>query len=75
MILSHSFDWRGNEKKISSMWIGTSPEFELGIYTLCWFARPNARCPISLSGNKINIQTYAISRDGQKFVASAYPDL
>lgn len=73
MVISESFDWRNAQKPISSMFIGTSPEFELGIYTICWYARPNTLCPIVLNSKKLKIQTYDIGYNGQKYVATAYP--
>jgi len=69
------FNWRTYCKPITSMFIGTSPELELALYTVCFYSRNNALCPVSLGGNLLHIQTYDISRNGQTFVASAYPVL
>jgi poly(U)-specific endoribonuclease len=74
-VITHTFDWLNNKKPISSMFIGTSPEFDMAVFTVCWFARPNAKCPITLNGAKLNIQTYDITYGGKKYVASAYPDI
>lgn len=69
------FAWRNYCKSISSMFIGTSPELELALFTICFYSRNNALCPVSLGGNLLQIQTYDISRDGQTFVATSYPVL
>jgi len=74
-IIEHSFTWNGQSKPVSSMYIGTSPELELALNTVCWHARPNAKCPVSLNGTPVGIQTYDITNNGKKYVASAYPDL
>jgi poly(U)-specific endoribonuclease len=57
------------------MYVGTSPEFELALNTISFYARPNAKCPVSLNGSRVQIQTYDITNNGKKYVASAYPDL
>ncbi|KAI0556604.1 poly(U)-specific endoribonuclease-B [Gracilaria domingensis] len=33
------FEWFGCLKSVSSMFIGTSPEYEIALYTLLWFSR------------------------------------
>lgn len=71
-IIQHNFQWRGSSKPISSMFIGTSPEFEMGVYTLCWIARPDSSsCPMSFGGKKVPVTTWTIGSSKQ-FVASAY---
>lgn len=36
-LVTIQFEWRGAFKSVSSSLIGTSPEFELALYTLCFF--------------------------------------
>ncbi|XP_021945616.1 poly(U)-specific endoribonuclease homolog isoform X2 [Folsomia candida] len=74
-ILKHKFDWNNREKPISSMFVGTSPEFEIALYTVCFYARPGARCPVKLNGKNVNIQTHYMNRLGNRYVASAFPDI
>lgn len=75
MIVKHKFDWIGKEKPISSMFVGTSPEFEIALYTVCFYARPGSRCPVKLNGKDINIQTHYSYRQGKRYVGSAFPDI
>ena len=37
-LISVQFGWGGEIKDVSSLFIGTSPEFELALYTLCFLA-------------------------------------
>lgn len=74
LVISEGFEWMNAAKPISSMFIGTSPEFELAVYTLCFYSRPNAICPLVFNGNKLGIQTFDLTSNGGKFVGSAYAD-
>lgn len=61
------------QHKVSSMLIGTLPELEIAIYTLCFYTRPNERCRISFAAHKFNIQTHTWQHDNKNFVGAAYP--
>jgi len=37
-MISLQFNWGTERKEVSSIFIGTSPEFELALYTLCFVA-------------------------------------
>ncbi|CAG0901122.1 unnamed protein product [Darwinula stevensoni] len=54
-ILRNSFDWRERCKPISSLYIGASPELEMALFTVCFIARPDSYCPISLAGQDLHI--------------------
>ncbi|KOC69533.1 Poly(U)-specific endoribonuclease like protein [Habropoda laboriosa] len=74
VILDTYFTYFGKRKR-STMFIGTSPELEIAIYTLCFFTRPNKRCKMSFTGFKFDIQTYVSQNNGKKFIGSAFPIL
>jgi len=74
-LIQHNFFWQNQHKPISSMLVGTSPEFEFGLFTVCWYARPNALCNVRIGGVAVKVQTYDITYNGQKYVASSYADL
>ncbi|KAG7204585.1 hypothetical protein KM043_005004 [Ampulex compressa] len=61
--------------KMSTMFIGTPPELEVALYTLCFFGRPNRKCKVSFSGVPFSIQTYVLNRDNTTVIGSAYPVL
>lgn len=54
------------------MFVGTSPEYEMAMYTICFLARPNAECTFDLNGNSVTIQTYK-SYNG--VMGTAYPKI
>ncbi|KAL6457964.1 hypothetical protein MHYP_G00331940 [Metynnis hypsauchen] len=76
-VLGMQFMWDGYYKQIGSAIIGSSPEFDLAVYSLCYITRPGKLCQLRLGGNQLNIQTYTWDKttygDGKKYIASAYP--
>ncbi|XP_047439186.1 uridylate-specific endoribonuclease A [Mugil cephalus] len=76
-VLGMQFMWEGYFKQVGSAVIGSSPEFDLAIYSLCYITRPGKRCYLSLGGKELSIQTYTWENSfydgGKKFIASAYP--
>ncbi|XP_012281926.1 poly(U)-specific endoribonuclease homolog isoform X2 [Orussus abietinus] len=59
--------------KTSTMFIGTSLEFEMALYTLCFFARPNRCCKVSCDGTRFGIQTYIWEEGDECLLAAAFP--
>lgn len=45
-MLSLQFDWGRERKEVSSIFIGTSPEFEVALYTLCFVAGAEVLPPL-----------------------------
>ncbi|XP_060776285.1 uridylate-specific endoribonuclease A [Neoarius graeffei] len=76
-VLGTQFMWDGYYKSIGSALIGSSPEFDLAVYTLCYVTRPGKHCRLSFGGNQQTIQTYTWDKntygEGKKYIASAYP--
>ncbi|KAF4078712.1 hypothetical protein AMELA_G00184720 [Ameiurus melas] len=76
-VLGMQFMWDGYYKQVGSALIGSSPEFDLAVYTLCYVTRPGKSCRLSLGGKPLSIQTYTWDKntygDGKKYIASAYP--
>jgi len=49
-IVASSFDYLGVTKPFSAMFIRTSPEVEIALYTLCLLTRPGTDCPVRFRG-------------------------
>lgn len=62
----------GRTKTISSMFVGTSPELEFALYTLCFKLRTNRKCNLSYENVKFTINTFTFNHNNQKFVATAF---
>ncbi|KAJ8412885.1 hypothetical protein AAFF_G00104670 [Aldrovandia affinis] len=76
-VLGMQFKWDGYFKQVGSAIIGSSPEFDFALYSLCYIARPGKQCYLSLGGKTLVIQTYTWDNsyygDGKKFIASGFP--
>jgi len=74
------YEWLGEMKQKSSILVGSSPEYEIAIYTLCHVLRPNKKCKITMeneNGHSLTrkIQTWKWDRSRPKsgdFIAAAY---
>nr|XP_012029782.2 poly(U)-specific endoribonuclease isoform X2 [Ovis aries] len=75
-VLAMQFNWDGYYKEVGSAFIGSSPEFEMALYSLCFIARPGKVCQLSLGGHPLAIQTYTWNKstygNGKKYIATAY---
>uniref|UniRef100_A0A0E0PC75 EndoU domain-containing protein n=1 Tax=Oryza rufipogon TaxID=4529 RepID=A0A0E0PC75_ORYRU len=68
-LLTIQFEWHGVLKSVSSTLIGVSPEFEVALYTLCFFmGGEDNRVEIGPYG--VNIKCY---RMGNSKIGSAFP--
>lgn len=57
------------------MFIGTSPEFEMALYTTCFLLRPDRVCPLKLGEKRFIIRTYTYTYRGKKLIGSAFPEI
>lgn len=68
-LLTIQFEWHGVLKSVSSSLIGVSPEFELALYTLCFF--------MGGEDNRVDIGPYTVNvkcyRMGNNKIGSAFP--
>lgn len=60
---------------VTTLFVGTSPELEFALYTMCFFTRPNNACPISFGGTEFVIFVSRINYFGKDILISAYPDI
>ncbi|XP_076456414.1 uridylate-specific endoribonuclease A-like [Babylonia areolata] len=66
-----NYVWNGHHKALGAFFVGTSPEFDLALYTLCTLTRQGN---VRLGGHRIFVQTYDISHVTGLQVATAYPN-
>ena len=78
-LISIQFAWGGDgdeeteTKLVSSMFVGTSPEFEFALYTMCFFSEQD-ETELELGEYDVKIVCHRIrSKYGDK-IASAYPE-
>lgn len=73
--MKFSFTYDNKFKPAGSMFVGTSPELDVALYTMC-IALEVEDCPISLDGQKFLIRAYSFNRGNNvKVIASGYPDI
>jgi poly(U)-specific endoribonuclease len=70
-VLSIKFAWHGEMKPVSTLLIGTTPEFELALYTLAFFSKKE-EVAVELAGYDLSI---IVHRLGSEKIGSAYFDL
>lgn len=75
MILEIHAKFNGIDKPVSSMFVGTSPELEMALYTVCFFVRVSKYCNVSLGGTKFDIVKHKMNYHGMEHIGSAYPAL
>ncbi|KAF9614509.1 hypothetical protein IFM89_018948 [Coptis chinensis] len=68
-LLTIQFEWNGILKSLSSTLIGVSPEFELALYTLCFFVGGEDNY-IQLGPYSVNIKCYRLGNDR---IGSVFP--
>lgn len=57
MIISPMFSWRRGTAVSDNIFVGTSPEFELALYTLCFYLNPDTECECKLNTRRIMVKT------------------
>ena len=74
-VLNTRFIWRGKLKKQTSFFMGTSPEFDISLYTLCMLARTNSDCNVEINQYKVPIRTFDATHVPGLQIFSAMPVL
>eukprot|EP01025_Chloroclados_australasicus_P057117 TRINITY_DN7108_c0_g1_i2.p2 TRINITY_DN7108_c0_g1~~TRINITY_DN7108_c0_g1_i2.p2 ORF type:complete len:296 (-),score=39.20 TRINITY_DN7108_c0_g1_i2:65-952(-) len=71
-LISVQLGWEGEVKDVSSMFVGTSPEFEMALYSMCFFAGDEVN-RVRCGDYDVDIKCYRIgSKYGDK-VSTAFP--
>ncbi|KAL1132603.1 hypothetical protein AAG570_010555 [Ranatra chinensis] len=70
-LLCIKYEWMGAKKKEGSMFVGTSPEIELAIFTTC-FMMVKGRCHAEMGGMRFKVVTVPNKND-TNLICTAYP--
>ena len=69
------FSYGNYVKPIGGFLIGTSPEFDMALYTLCFLARRGPKtCDFEINGCLLSITSFDFFQQGKVFIGSAYPN-
>ncbi|XP_045497969.1 uridylate-specific endoribonuclease D-like [Colias croceus] len=74
-IMKIHYDQQGIIKPVGSLVIGTSPELEMALYTLCFVARVDDDCKLKLANTEIIFVTYKFRYRSKNYIGSAFPQL
>ncbi|XP_066941189.1 uridylate-specific endoribonuclease-like [Macrobrachium rosenbergii] len=74
-IIENHFHWLHKPKAIGGMFTGTSPEFDIAVYTVCFLARADTNCPVQLNGHRFQVETWTMKYYGKELVGSAFPNI
>ena len=73
-LITIQFEWKGASKNVSSSFIGSSPEFEIALYTLCFYCNQTAdEIAVALGQYNAKITTYKFPpnpRPGKLYIVS-----
>lgn len=80
-IIEMPMEWHGIYKPFNTISIGSSPELDIALYTICFLARPDAFCPVQGPASsdrnsrvtRYRIQSFVQTYRGNKFIGSAFP--
>ncbi|XP_068626494.1 endoribonuclease CG2145-like [Battus philenor] len=75
VVLKLHFNQQGINKPVNTMFIGTSPEFEIALYTVCFVTRQGDDCQLKLGNKDVNIITHNFRYRSKNFIGSAYPQI
>ncbi|KAM4044447.1 LOW QUALITY PROTEIN: uridylate-specific endoribonuclease D-like [Anomaloglossus baeobatrachus] len=78
-VFAFQFNWSTYLKTLGSFFMGSSPEFDIAMYTLCYVTRPDSACTVQLGNASLKIQTYSWANssygNGKRYLASSYPNI
>jgi len=74
-VLSFRFTRSGYLKTDSTMFVGSSPEFDVAIMTMCFMTYPNTYCETMLDDTEVDVDSYSYDEGGRTHISAAYPDI
>lgn len=71
-LIMTQFEWKNQLKKIGSFFVGTSPEFDIALYTITYLMDFSG-IPIYLNGMLTKVTCFGINRN--RSIGTCYPDI
>jgi len=72
-VITISFDWENDPKPVSTSFVGTSPQFELALYTLC-FGMGKESYSVKLGPYNCIIKSFSIGHGKYAKIGTAFPE-
>lgn len=72
-LVTIQFLWHGELKPVSSTLVGTSPEFEMALYSLCFYHDQQAENEVVLGPYRVMITCHVWNSAGKKYIATSFP--
>ncbi|XP_038056866.1 poly(U)-specific endoribonuclease-B-like [Patiria miniata] len=73
-LMSLQFTWKGDIKPVGSSFIGTSPEFEVALYTVLYFLGKKSSM-IEMDEYDLEITVHTFDRKPMNILSSSYPTM
>ncbi|WKX88292.1 hypothetical protein Q1695_008158 [Nippostrongylus brasiliensis] len=74
VMASVKFSWRGDLKRSGSLLFGTSPEYDMALYTLCFLARRGQnQCKVEIDGCPLAITSYDLVQNNKVYIGTIFP--
>ncbi|CAD6184134.1 unnamed protein product [Caenorhabditis auriculariae] len=68
------FQWKEELKKSGSLLIGTSPEFDLALYTMCFLSRRGREtCNVEVDGCPLSITSFELYQRDKVYIGTIFP--
>ena len=77
-VVTTSFIWNGYYKKRDSFFVGTTPAFEIALYTYLYFvdpSNPHQKFHIKFDGNDVVIQVNRGDGNLRPLLLTAFPEI
>ncbi|XP_017774899.1 PREDICTED: poly(U)-specific endoribonuclease homolog [Nicrophorus vespilloides] len=74
-LLKYHFKFHNIDKPVGTLFIGSSPELEIALYSTCFILRPDDACPVRAAGNNYAIRTHSYRYRGKNMIGSAYLEI
>ena len=73
-VVTIQFAWEGGLKPVSTSFIGTSPEFELALFTMAFLSGHEDNHCVLAGRYKVNIKCYSYGRGSHRKIGTAFPE-